>query len=300
LVNNCLLLPTDSLMLYADTGGGKTAQLGELAEHVALTTGKKTILWTADRGGVETVRPHIDAGIIDVESLLIGDPWVAIHAAACGKRYDRTKAQWIPADLQPYGLAAYEGMASMGEAVRIAMAADNATGQGVGGKAAFIVKKGSGQDAVSVAGSTMTDYGVIQAFITAEAWRSQALGLPVLWTSHVSRGNDEENNSPIVGVSVAGKALTAIVPRWFTYTFRLEALPVPAGRPRHLLYIEEHTDTGLKGFGNARIPLASVAGFKPVIEPASIVEALKQIRAAQKSAGDVISQRLKAAGVTIK
>jgi hypothetical protein len=300
MATECLFRPTDSIMLYSDTGGGKTAQIGEAAEHVALTTGKKTHLWTADRGGVETVRPHIDAGLLDVQSLLHGDPWLAVNAAACGKTWDDTKKAWIPLDLQAYGLLAFEGLASMAELVRIAMTKENAEGRGVGGKAAFTLKRGTGTDAFAVSSSTMVDYSVVQAFMTEKAWQSQGLGLPILWTTHIQRSTDEENNAPVVGPVVAGKALTTVVPRWFTYTFRLEAVPVPNGRPRHLLYIEEHSDTGLKGFGNARIPLASVAGFKPILEPASIVEAMKSIRLAQASASATITNRLKAAGVNFK
>lgn len=300
LLPECLFLPTDSVLLYADTGAGKTAQIGEASEHVALATGKKTLLYTADRGGIETIRPHIAAKIVEVENLLQGDPWIAINAAALGQRYDASTKTWKAADLTDFGLLAFESMSSMADVVRLAMTKENAEGRGVGGKAAFTLKRGTGADAFNISSNTMVDYSVVQAFITEKAWQTQALGRPIIWTSHISRSTDEENNAPVVGPVVAGKALTTVVPRWFTYTFRLEAVPVPGARPRHLLYIEEHTDTGLKGFGNARIPLASVAGFKSVIEPASLTAALTQIREAQKSAGLTITSRLKAAGVVMK
>jgi hypothetical protein len=296
----CLFLPTDTIMLYADTGGGKTAQIGEAAEHVAIATGKKTLLYKAKAESTATVAPYIDAGVIDVEPLDVGDPWVAIHAACGGKRYDRTKAAWVPTDLAAYGLVAYESMSSMALMIMQAQTKENAEGRSVGGKPAFVVKKGSGTEAVSISNNTMVDYMVVQADMTSEVWASQGLGLPIIWTSHIQRGTDEENNSPVVGPVVAGKALTTTVPRWFTYTFRLEAVPVPNGRPRHLLYVEEHTDTGLKGFGNARLPLGDLPGFKPIIEPASIVAAMQQIRGAQKRAADGISARLKARGISFK
>lgn len=299
-MTDCLLEPTDSLMLYADTGGGKTAQIGELAEHVAIATGKKTLLNTADRGGTRTIKPHIDAGLIVEQSLLGQDPFVAIHNACAGKMWDDTKKLWVPADLSQFGLLAFEGMASMAGAIMMALTKENGEGRSVGGKPAFILSRGTGQDAFKVSNNTVVDYSVVQAFITQEAWISQGHGLPCVWTSHIQRGQDEENNSPVVGPVVAGKALTTVVPRWFTYTFRLEAVPVPNARPRHLLYVEEHTDTGLKGFGNARLPLAAAPGFKSMIEPASVVEALRSIRLAQKTAGDTIGARLRAAGVNFK
>lgn len=293
----CLFLPTDSLMLYADTGGGKTAQLGEAAEHVAVTQGKQTLIYTMDRGGIETVRPHIDAKVVLVESLLHGDPWVNIHAATQGKTFDADKKLWVPRDLSKIGLICYEGFASMAETTRLDMTKQNAANAGVGGKSSFTFKRGTGADQFSISSNTMVDYMVVQGFLTEQAWQSQALGKPIIWTTHIRRDTDEENNAPVIGPSVAGGALTTIVPRWFTYTFRLEAVPQMNARPKHLLYIEEHLDTGLKGFGNSRIPLASVAGFKSVIEPASIIGAMEQIRNAQASASSTIGNRLKAAGV---
>lgn len=289
-----LLLPTDSLLLYGDTGSGKTPQVGELAEHVALSTGKQTLLYRYDRGGVETIRPLLNLGVVVEENLLPHpDPFVAINAAIQGERW--VGGKWVKADLSKFGLLAYESLSTMAETIRLAMTKENAEGRSVGGKASFVLKR----PGFNVSSNTMVDYAVVQSFLTEKTWQSQMLGLPTIWTSHVQRGQDEENNAPIVGPTVAGKALTAVVPRWFTYTFRLDAIPVANGRARHLLYIEEHTDTGLKGFANDRIPLgANLDGFKSMIEPASIVVAMKQIRAAQASAEANTAARLKSAGIS--
>lgn len=290
------------MMLYSDTGGGKTTQIGELAEHVAITTGKPSLLYTMDRGGTETIAPHIEIGMVEVEDLRNGDPWVAIHAATEGRRWDASRKSWEPIDLSRFGLVGYETASSMSDELRMAMTKENAEGRGVGGKAAFTLKRDAGSMHMTVSNNTMVDYTVVQATMTQEMWRSQSLvgagQRPIVWTSHINRGQDEETSQPIVGVALAGKALTGVIPRWFTYTFRLEAVPVPNARPKHILYIEEHTDTGLKGLGNARIPLASLPNFKPIIEPASVVQALASIRAAQAAAKESINARLKAAGVS--
>lgn len=292
----CLFYPTDSLLIYGDTGAGKTPQIGEAAEHVALTTGKQTLYYAGDRAGIETIRPLVNLKVVVVEDMLCHpDPFVAINAAAQGQRWDAATKQWKPADLSKFGMVAFESLSSWADTIRLAMAKDNGNGSSVGGKTSFVLKK----PGFNVSSNTMTDYAVVQTFLTEKVWQSQTLGLPTIWSSHVQRGTDEESSSPIVGPVVAGKALTTVVPRWFTYTFRLDAVPVPGGRARHLLYIEEHTDTGLKGFANDRIPLgANLTGFKSMIEPASIVQAMEQIRAAQLSAESGAASRLKAAGIS--
>lgn len=298
MTGECLFLPTDSVLLYGDTGSGKTPQFGEAAEHVALTTGLKSLLYTMDRGGVETIRPHINLGMIEVESLLGHDPWVAIHAAVTGKRFDGKV--FAPADLSKFGLIGFETISSMCDEIRLNMTKENAEGRSVGGKASYVVKKGTGADAIMVSSNTMVDYSVVQADISQEMWLSQRLGKPIIWTTHVQRGTEEESSQAVIGVAAAGKALATVIPRWFTYTFRLDAVPVPNSRARHILYVEEHTDTGLKGIANARLPLGTYPNFKPIIEPASIIVAMKQIRDAQKALGTTMEARLKAAGVSFK
>lgn len=225
----------------------------------------------------------------------MGDPWVTANAAADGKRFANGK--WVKEDLSKFSIIFYESMSGIAEAVMLDSTKQNAEGKGVGGKAQFVLNKGTGAEALKVAANTIVDYSSVQSFVTEVAWKSQTLGLPIVWTTHVKRGTDEDN-SQVLGPVVAGKALTTVVPRWFTYTFRLDAIPQAQGRPRHVLYVEEHTDTGLKGFGNARIPLSAAAQsttspFKSVIEPASVVEAMKQIRQAQDAVEAEIRARRK-------
>lgn len=282
--------PPDIILLYSDTGGGKTAQIGEAADHIDATRGERTVLYSGDRGGTATVRPHIKLGIIEHRSLLVGDPWVAINAAVLGKQ-QQADGKWVPGNNKGVGLFAFESLSSLADNIMIDMAAKNAAGRGIGGKASFVIQNPDGS---KFAGNTQTDYSGVQTFLTEKVWQSQALGVPIIWTSHVKRGSDEESAQTILGPTVAGKALTTVVPRWFTYTFRLDALPAPTGRPRHLLYMEEHSDMGVKGCGNSRIPLGGqVPNFKSVIEPASIVAAMRQIREAEATVEAAMRARRK-------
>ena len=58
-----------STLLYADTGEGKTAQIGGLAKHFFRTTGLKTRYYTAEPGASDTIEHLVEAGIVDIFDL---------------------------------------------------------------------------------------------------------------------------------------------------------------------------------------------------------------------------------------
>src|SRR6185503_11997929 len=105
-----------TILLYGRTNAGKTALIGELAEHVYKTSGKKTRLATADRGGIHTVRPYIDLGII--EALEIGEtnPWIFLNNVVRGNVRDG-KGGWTAGDNGNIGLFAFESLRSFAEAL---------------------------------------------------------------------------------------------------------------------------------------------------------------------------------------
>src|SRR6185503_19603605 len=83
-----------------------------------------------------------------------------------------------------------------------------------------------GKRSLVVPTNTDAHYGVVQSFMLDAIWKSTWLtrkGIDVLWTFSVLRG-EELDRTPILGPKLAGKALTAAIPKWFKYTFLLSSI----------------------------------------------------------------------------
>jgi len=282
-----------TVLLYGDSGDGKTALVGEMAEWVFKTTKKKTRLATSDRGGLETIRPYADLGIVEVEELGEGDPWIWLTKVVRGHR--KIDGKWFldAKANESIGLWAFEGMTSVADALMqdLAKKAAQGTNIGGGGNVNFTVTADGEQ--LKVGGNNQSHYGVVQTRIVEEVWQSQRLPGWVLWTAAVKRDEDPNASGKILGPAITGKALTGEVPRWFVYTYRVAAIPSAAGE-RHILHLGDHQDMqsgGAKGLGNTRVPL-DAPKLPATIEPASILKALEMVQAASGQATDVIKKRL--------
>ena len=103
----------------------------------------------------------------------------------------------------------------------------------------------------------------------------------------------------ISGPEILGKAKTADVPAWFSFTFRVDVVPgerrgskeIPE---KHILYLGQHKDEHTVGkplaLGNARVPLDADTP-ELVIEPADIVKALDQMRDTRAQAAERLRKR---------
>src|SRR5258705_12667552 len=111
-----------TILLYGRTNAGKTAQIGQLAEYIYKTLGKKTRIYTADKGGTDTIRPYINLGIVEAIEKDESDPWIFLNAATKGKVRD-SDGKWIPGDNSNIGMFAFESMRSFAEALMADMAA---------------------------------------------------------------------------------------------------------------------------------------------------------------------------------
>ena len=286
-----------TILLYGRTNAGKTAQIGQLCEHVYKTTGKKTRLATADRGGTETIRPYIDLGLIETVPLNDTDPW--IWADRVAKGYIKRDGKWV-LDAKAnanIGLYAFESLRSLAEILMADLAKKAAQGINIGGGANVSFQVAGDGETLKVAGNNQSQFGIVQGRVTDTVWESQKLDAPyILWTSSVSKDDDINAGGKVIGPDVIGKALTTEVPRWFDLTFRLDVLPASQGRgERHLLYLGTHADVNAgnaAGLGNIRLPLDAPAPTKLVIEPASIVEALAILEKGAGSAADTIAKRI--------
>src|SRR6266699_697972 len=74
-----------SILLYSDTGEGKTTQVGSWARWVNKTTGKKVRYYTEEPGGIDSVAHIVDAGLLEVCDLSpYPNPTEAIEFASQG------------------------------------------------------------------------------------------------------------------------------------------------------------------------------------------------------------------------
>ena len=288
-----------TILLYGRTRSGKSTQIGELAEHVKKTEGKTTRLYTADRGGIDPIRPYVDLGVIEVVAQGETDPWIFLNKAVRGQVRD-AKGKWVPGVNGNIGLFAFESMTAFADALMASMAKKAGENVNIGGGANISFTVAGDGETLKISGSNMAMYGVAQSRITEEVWESQKLDASyILWTASASKDDDQTAGGKVIGPAVVGKALTSEVPRWFNLSFRIDAVPAQQGKPeRHILYLGNNVDVAAgnaTGLGNTRTPLD--APDLPVsIEPASIVKALQMIDDASAKAVDIIKKRLSVNG----
>jgi hypothetical protein len=288
-----------TILLFGPTGSGKTAQIGELAEHLA-RQGKRTRLYSADRGGWETIRAHTELElkpgkpIIEVIPMF-GEPWMWIDHAVKGDKLD-AKGNWAPGMDPDIGLFAFEGMTSFADATMRWMADASARGLNIGGGGSFNFTVKDAKEQLKIGSNNQAHFGVAQQQVFDKSTQSQNLPGIVLWTAGDSRGEDDAAGG-VIGPQIAGKALTPEAPRWFKYTFRLAFELLPGMPPKHVLYTDRHIEMASKGLAqgiaNARVPLAGMGIDIPVkIEPASLVQVIDLISQRQVSAKEELKRRL--------
>jgi hypothetical protein len=239
-------------------------------------------------GGYSSISPVVNVGLVKVNKLgETDDPFIWINEAVTGTNLD-------PAET---GLAIFDSGTSMGEALlNYITKLDYQIGQQRTQK--FTLSKGTGKDAKSltVGINNEAHYGVVQGFLLDAIWKSTWLttkGIDVLWTFSVHRG-EEQDRTPILGPKLAGKALTAAIPKWFNYCWRIASIPVEGEQPRHVLYTAEVPELAGLGhsFGNSRIPLDSSVVIPAAVEPASIVTVFELLDQAEKEAEDRLREEL--------
>lgn len=284
-----------TILLFGPTGSGKTAQLGEVAEWKYVNEKKYTRIYTADRGGWETIRPYVELGIIKIVPLF-GEPWAFIDHAIKGDKLN-DKGEWVPGKDPEIGIYAFEGMTSFCDSVMSWMAEASGKGVNIGGGGSFNFKVKDGKDTISIGSNNMAHYGVAQQQIYEKSVQSQMLPGTVIWTAGDKRGEDDAAGG-VIGPQTAGKAQSPEVARWFKYTFRL-AQDVQPGMPvKHLMYLDRHIEmagkTLAQGIANSRVPMAGGDEVKipDVIEPASLVTVLELLKQRQVAAKDAIRIRL--------
>ncbi len=287
-----------TVLMYGRSRAGKTQLLAELAEHVKVTTGLNSLIYSIDKGGIGPMVPLIDLGYINLVEQEETSPWIFMNKASTGQV--REKGKWVKADLSQYGLVGFESMTGFSDAFMNDLASQAASGVNIGGAANVGFSVSSDGESLKIGGNNMGHYNVVQNRILDEVWRSQKLVVPfIVWTASASRDEDPNASGKVIGPAIAGKALTAEMLRHFDLTFRIDCTPAQQGKPeKHILYLGNSVDIAAGnavGLGNTRVPLAE--GLPPLpssIEPASLVKALEMITDTEQKAKEIIKRRIEA------
>lgn len=284
-----------TILLYGRTRGGKSTQLGELAEYVFKTTKKIMRVYTADKGGWGPLQPYVDLGIVEIIPQLDTPIFIFLNKAASGQVRDAA-GKWVPSDFKNIGVVAFESATAFCDGMMDDMIAKAASGTNIGGGGNVSFEVKGDDQTLKVGGSNMAMYGVAQSRITQEVWKSQKLPVDyVVWTASASKDEDQTAGGKVIGPAFIGKALTAEAPRWFQLTFRIDATPASSGKAEeHILYLGNNVDLAAgnaTALGNTRTPLDAPA-LPSSIKPASIAKALQLIDDSGAKAKDVIKKRL--------
>jgi hypothetical protein len=286
-----------TILLYGSTGAGKTAQVGELAEHYFKTLKKRTRIYAADKGGWEVIKPHIDLKIIEIVPLF-GDVFVWLDHAVKGDKI--VNGKWVPGIDPDIAMYAFEGFTSISDNLMLWMSQASSNGVNIGGGGSFSFVAGGkevGAEKVKIGSNNMAHYSVAQQQVFEKSTQSQSLPGTVLWTAGDRRGEDDANGG-VVGPQAAGKALTGELPRCFQYTFRIVSEVLPNQDTTHVLYTDSHVEMQSKGMAkalsNGRVPLAGgdTAKVPSKISPASLVQVLQLLEKRQDAAKIAMMKRL--------
>lgn len=292
-----------TILLYARTGSGKTTQIGRLTEEVNITTGKITRLNTADRGGLDTIQPYVDLGLIEVEAYDGTDPWIWLNRVVRG--FVKRNGRWTldKEANKRVGLQAFESTHAVGNLLKLDMERKAAFGVNIGGDTNTSFDVTDGTEKLKV-GTTkgFQKFSIPQSRIWEEIMESHRLETDyVLWTAGLNKGEDDINAAAkIIGPDILGNALTPKLPMDFNYTFRMDVIPGKGTEaPRHVLYLGTQQDVNAgnaTALGNIRRPLDAEPLKSYIVEPADLVKALKIVRGdAQMDATKKIKARIDAA-----
>jgi len=285
-----LNLPDDlSVLLYGDTGHGKTTLIAELATYLRVHQGKRTAVFLADKG---SHKPFKMLARHDVVRLYRpkGNIWLWVHHALRDEvRNEQGKYESVATE--DVGLIVHEGLTAYAELLMAGLAQMSAAGTNVGGEGAWNVTIREEQDSLKLGTSNRAHYGMVQLQIR-EGILCDKPPVPHIFTAGVRRGESGQN-TPVLGPLVVGEALTSQLPRWMDYTFRCA---MTAGK--YHLHLSPHLDPQLGPrtvvLSNPRLPLQGAkVVVPPSIEPASLVKALQILQAREHAAELELTNQLK-------
>lgn len=293
-----------TILIWGRSGSGKTQQLAELAEFGKITTGKKSLIYTIDKGGVGPLLPLVELGIIDLVyqdfNGVDTDPFMFLAKASRGEVRGKD-GKWVKADMSQYFMVGNESFTGFGDALMNNLSEKAAQGVNIGGAAGVSFTVNSDGESMKVGGSNMAHYQVSQSRLLDEFWRSQKLPVDfVVWTASASKEDDSTSASKVIGPAGPGKALTAELPRHCDLCIRIDCIPAQNGKAkRHVIYLGTSVDVNAGNavaLGNTRTALGGKE-LPQTVEPASLVQVLKLLAESESTAKVALEARLKAAPV---
>jgi hypothetical protein len=301
-----IITPYDVILLWGDTGCGKTPLCGEMILDLWKREQKRTRYYTGDRGGVESIKHITDRKtpkglpLVELESKT-GDPWLWWNHAVKGDTYNKTTKRWESARKDDIGLYIFEGLSSMADDFMNWMKDAAAQGKNIGGDSAFSFNVEGNGEKLIIGSNNRSHYMQAQAQTKVLGWNSQRLPGTVIWTA-VTQRSEDDNKQAVVGPATAGKAHVTDWPRWIKYTFHV-AIEVPAvgGFATRVLYLDYKRDIGSGNAictSNARLPvvigqekkLVEIAPVDFKVNPASLVKAMQMIKARQTAAVKLVCE----------
>lgn len=289
-----LLEPGENLLLYGSTNSGKTTQVRKIIEIMATKEKPALVYATREPSTLTILKPLEAKGLCRIIYYHpMHDPFIWIDNATQGRVPSEDGKSWSAVDLTKYCLVVYDSLSGQGDLVLNGLGRQAAEGYNVGGEPAPGLKiKAAGQEIVVPSGSR-SHYLVAQRWLLGMVWQAQLLPVPQVWTAHEDvvglekKAPDGEKSIEIaaalgirgvVGPMVAGSALTANLPKYFVYTFRLVTQTAETSN-KHIMFTGNHKDGSLQGIANARCDVALRQ------EPTDVVKMLQEIRAKLKVVG---------------
>ena len=277
----------ETLLLYADSGGGKTSQIVQFSKYIYETTGKKTRVVTWDGGGA---KPIEDSGLIELGIIQILYALNFDYALAALKKV--TRGEWLykvkqtdgtimvklaptsQKQMDEIGAYAFEGLSSTSDKLLSHISEQN--------EKVIFQNAHYEEDGESFGTPDKGHYNIVQKEMYNAVMKSK--GLPVsyvMWTAHVAKGEDRGKET-VYGPQVAGSAKTTIAPGWFG----------------SCLHIQTYEDFSTTEEGQSKVEVSRFAYYLPHPDPVTGVKYLCKPRCAP-SEWDSLLEELPGGYVTL-
>ena len=230
-----------SVIIWGDSGAGKTSQIGFMAKRVWREHHKRTRLISADGGAWAPIQPEIDMGLIEAWAVppIDGKSIAIFRKLSIGwfpeKREDGKLVLKPPTTetFREFGMIAWDGLTAVADRVfrdmqqsGLRLGKDEASAALIEGDADL-----GGQEKIFPATQSMFLFTQKECRMYVDNCNT----LPVertLWSALESKGEEVVGKDVIYGPMLVGSAATGKIPAWFGDCLHLESLFVEKTDPQ--------------------------------------------------------------------